>query len=75
MERQNLGRVEQGVRMVVGSLPLLLGIVLLVLGKASLASGAFGTTLVIAGSTCSSPHLPDTAQSTAAWDGLPGGPR
>jgi Protein of unknown function (DUF2892) len=49
MERQNLGRHEQSVRMVVGSLSPLLGIVLLVPGMASLASGAIGTTLVIAG--------------------------
>jgi len=49
MERHNLGRHEQSVRMVVGSLSPLLGIVLLVPGKASLAPGAIGTTLVIAG--------------------------
>ena len=49
MEQQNLGRHEQSVRMVVGSLSPLLGIVLLVPGKTSLASGAIGTTLVIAG--------------------------
>ena len=75
MERQNLGRHEQSVRLVVGSLSPLLGIVLLVPGKASLAWGAIGTTLVIAGPYCSSPELLDTAQSTTAWDGLPGGPR
>ena len=49
MEQQNLGRHEQSVRMVVGSLSPLLGIVLLLPGKASLASGVIGTTLVIAG--------------------------
>ena len=49
MERQNLGRREPSVRMVVGSPSSLFGIVLLVPGKASLASGAIGTTLVIAG--------------------------
>jgi hypothetical protein len=49
MEEQNIGGVEQAVRMVVGSLSPLLGIVLLVPGKTSLASGAIGTTLVIAG--------------------------
>jgi hypothetical protein len=49
MEQQNLGRHEQSVRMVVGSLSPLLGIVLLLPGKASLASGMIGTTLVIAG--------------------------
>ena len=49
MERYTLGRLEQRVRMVVGSLSPLLGIVLLVPGGASLASGAIGTTLVIAG--------------------------
>src|SRR5215208_8165645 len=49
MEEQNVGRVEQRVRMVLGSLSSLFGIVLLVPGKASLALGAIGTTLVIAG--------------------------
>jgi len=49
MERKNLGRHEPSVRMVVGSLWPLLGIVLLVPRKASLASGAIATTLVIAG--------------------------
>jgi len=49
MERHNLGRLEQRVRMVLGSLSSLFGIVLLVPGKASLASGAIGTRLVIAG--------------------------
>jgi hypothetical protein len=49
MEEQNVGKVEQGVRVVVGSLASLLGIVLLVPGEASLASGTVGTMLVIAG--------------------------
>jgi len=49
MERHNVTRIEQRVRMVVGSLLPLLGIVLLVPGEASLASGAIGTALVIAG--------------------------
>ena len=75
MERHNLGRHEQSVRMVVGSLSPLLGIVLLVPGKASLAPGAIGTTLIIAGLylfvTGSTGYCP----TTAAWDGLPGEPR
>jgi hypothetical protein len=49
MEEQNVGNVGQRVRMVVGSLASLLGIVLLVPREASLASGAAGTMLVIAG--------------------------
>src|SRR5215217_6879522 len=49
MEEQNVGNVGQRVRMVVGSLASLLGIVLLVPRDASLASGAAGTMLVIAG--------------------------
>jgi hypothetical protein len=49
MQERNLGMVEQAVRMVVGSLASLSGIVLLAPGKASLASGAVGVVLVIAG--------------------------
>jgi len=49
MEERNVGNVEQRVRMVVGCLASLLGIVLLVPGEASPASGAAGTMLVIAG--------------------------
>jgi len=49
MEEQNIGGVEQAVRMVVGSLSPLLGIVLLIPGEASLASGLIGTILVIVG--------------------------
>jgi len=49
MEDQNLGTLEQGVRMVLGGLAALSGIVLLVPGKASLASGALGSMLAIAG--------------------------
>jgi len=49
MEEQNVGNVGQRVRMVVGSLASLLGIVLLVPREASLASRAPGTLLVIAG--------------------------
>jgi hypothetical protein len=49
MEQQNVGKVEQRVRMAVGSLASLLGMVLLVPGEASLVSGTVGTMLVIAG--------------------------
>ena len=49
MDEQNVGTLEQGVRMVLGSLASLSGIVLLVPGEASLASGALGAMLVIAG--------------------------
>ena len=48
MEQQNVGMAERGVR-IVGSLAALLGIVLLVSGKASLASGAVGTMLASTG--------------------------
>jgi hypothetical protein len=49
MEQQNVGKVEQGVRMVVGSLAPLIGMLLLLPGEASLTSGTVGTLLVIAG--------------------------
>jgi len=49
MEQQNVGKVEQGLRMVIGILSSLLGIVLLAPGWVSLASGAVGTMLVITG--------------------------
>ena len=49
MEEQNVGKVEQAVRKVFGSLASLSGIILLVPGKASLASGAVGIVLTIAG--------------------------
>lgn len=69
MEEQNIGGVEQTVRMVVGSLSTLLGIVLLIPGEASLASGVIGTILVIVGLYLF------VSGSTAGWDGLPGGLR
>jgi hypothetical protein len=49
MEQQTVGKVEQVVRMIIGGLAPFLGIVLLVPGKASLASGAAGIMLVITG--------------------------
>ena len=49
MEDQNLGTLEQAVRTVFGSLASLSGIILLIPGKASLASGAVGVVLAIAG--------------------------
>jgi len=49
MEGRKVGTVEQAVRTVFGSLASLSGIILLVPGKASLASGAVGVVLAIAG--------------------------
>ena len=49
MEERNVRTVEQAVRTTFGSLASLSGIILLVPGKASLASGAIGVVLAIAG--------------------------
>ena len=49
MEERNIGIIEQAVRIAVGSLASLSGIILLVPGRASLASGAVGVVLAIAG--------------------------
>jgi hypothetical protein len=49
MEERNVGTIEQAVRIAVGSLASLSGIILLVPGRASLASGAVGVVLAIAG--------------------------
>ena len=49
MEGRNVGTVEQAVRTVFGSMASLAGIILLVPGKASVASGAVGVVLAIAG--------------------------
>ena len=49
MEERNIGIIEQAVRIAVGSLTSLSGIILLVPGRASLASGAVGVVLAIAG--------------------------
>jgi hypothetical protein len=49
MEERNVGKVEQAVRTIFGSLTSLSGIIHLVPGKASLTSGAVGVVLAIAG--------------------------
>jgi hypothetical protein len=49
MEERNVGTIEQAVRMVVGSLASLFGVIHLIPGKASLASGTAGVVLVITG--------------------------